>query len=159
AQTVQELRPRPIKGEYVCISGDGKSIVSSILTRYDVPKKQPIFSSEIKVWDAETGQELHTLKKSNFLTRAVAVCVSGDGKRIVSSGNDRVIRVWDATTDQEILTLKGHTAQVWSVCLSRDGKRIVSASRDGTTRVWDATTGQLLLTLTGHGAVSFVCLS
>ncbi len=104
----------------------------------------------LKVWDAETGKELLTLKGH---TSGVFSCAySPDGRRIVSASNDTTLKVWDAETGKELFTLKGHTAQVRSCAYSPDGRRIVSASDDNTLKVWDAETGKELLTLKGHTA-------
>ena len=78
------------------------------------------------MWDADTGQEICTLK--GHTDRVTSVAISADGKRIVSGSDDQTVKVWDADKGQEILTLKGHTAMVSSVAFSADGKRIVSGS-------------------------------
>ena len=67
----------------------------------------------VKVWDAETGQEVLTLK--GHAGAVISVAFSPDGKRIVSGSEDRTVKVWDAETGQELLALKGHTD--W--CLQR----------------------------------------
>ena len=83
----------------------------------------------MKVWDAQTGQELLTLKGHTGMAPSVAF--SPDGKRLASSlaGGHRRVKVWDAQTGQELLTLKGHTGRVRSVAFSPDGKRLASAVR------------------------------
>jgi hypothetical protein len=111
---------------------------------------------EVKVWDAQTGQELLTLKGGSH-----GVVFSLDGKRVVSSrrypaagpvGSGEA-KVWDAQTGQELLTLKGHTYGFGSLIFSPDGKRLVSCDRrENTLKVWDAQTGQELLSLKGAGA-------
>ena len=46
----------------------------------------------LKVWDAESGQEILTLKgHSGWVT---SVSFSPDGKRIVSGSEDQTLRVW-----------------------------------------------------------------
>ena len=60
-----------------------------------------------KVWDAEKGQELPTLKGHQDFVSSVAY--SPDGKRIVTGSGDKTAKVWDAATGQEVLALKGHT--------------------------------------------------
>ena len=112
----------------------------------------------MKVWDAETGQELLTLKEHTGGVSSVAV--TSDGKRIVSGSNDQTVKVWDASKGQEEHTLNGHTSWVNSVAVSSDGERIVSGSNDQTVKVWDAETGQELLTLKGDmGVVYSVAVS
>jgi WD40 repeat protein len=47
----------------------------------------------VRVWDAETGKELHVLRGSGrpFL----AVRFAKDGTQLVASGRDGNVRVWD----------------------------------------------------------------
>jgi tRNA A-37 threonylcarbamoyl transferase component Bud32 len=91
----------------------------------------------VKVWEAQTGQEVLTLQ--GHTGGVYSVAFSADGRRIVSGSQDQTVRVWDAHTGQETLTLRGHTGLVLSVAFSGDGKRIVSGSYDRTVKVWDAT--------------------
>jgi WD40 repeat protein/tRNA A-37 threonylcarbamoyl transferase component Bud32 len=132
----------------VAFSPDGKRIVSGsgggeVLG----PGKIPRFFGELKVWDAETGQEI--LSFQGHTTAVKSVTFSPDGKRILSSGDD-TLKVWDVETGQEVRSLKGHTGPVYSVAFSLNGKRIVSGSQDRTLKVWDAETGQEVHSLKGH---------
>jgi hypothetical protein len=114
----------------VAYSPDGKRLASAT-------------GEGVKVWDAQTGQELLTFKGGGY-----RVAFSPDSKRLASSGEQEV-KVWDVRTGQELLTLKRGGP---SVAFSPDGKRLASPAWDRTTqegwvRVWDAQTGQELLTL------------
>ena len=102
----------------------------------------------VKVWDADDGQEILTLKGHTDAVNGVAF--SPDGKRIVSGSEDKTLKVWDADKGTEILTLKGHTERCQQCGFSPDGKRIVSGSWDKTLKVWDADKGTEALTLKGH---------
>src|SRR5262249_42086652 len=87
----------------------------------------------VKVWDAQTGQELFTIKGS-----AYCVVFSPDGKRLAGASGPRTgeLKVWDAQTGQELLSFKGHE-WVNDLAFSPDGKRLISGSSDEV-RVWDA---------------------
>ena len=120
----------------VAFNPDGKRIVSGSQDRM------------VKVWEAQTGQELLTL--NGHTNTVTSVAFSPDGQRIASGSDDRAVKVWDVQTGQETRSLQGHTSAVTSVAFSPDGQRIASGSKDATVKVWDAQTGQELLTLNGH---------
>ena len=93
----------------------------------------------VKVWDAQTGQELLSCKGHNGQINSVAF--SPDGKRLASAGWDRMVKVWDAQTGQELLTYKGHSRhdpRAWRSVPTGPGWP--RAAWDGTVKVWDATT-------------------
>ena len=91
---------------------------------------------EVKVYNVQTGQELHSLKGHTDGVRDVAF--SSDGKRLASASWDGTVKVWDALTGQELLTLP-IGADAGSVAFSPDGHRLASGRRDGTVMIWDAT--------------------
>ncbi len=142
----------------ICFSPDGKRLACSRAgDRYAGEMK--VSDAEIKVWDAQKGQELLSLKLPT--SGPACVCFSPDGKRLATGSNDQTVRVWDAQKGQELLVLKGHTTGrsallgqpltfISSVCFSPDGKRLASGSADRTVKVWDVEKGQELFTLTGH---------
>jgi WD40 repeat protein/serine/threonine protein kinase len=152
--------------ESVIFSPDNKRLVSATsLTMYtNGARHEP----ELKVWDAETGQELFCFKGHG------TVAWSPDGKRLASGSSDyKAVKVWDVQTGQELLTLKGFTEPShfgwYSVAFSPDGKRLATGnhhcdeqarSLPSELKVWDATTGRGLLTLKGYtGGVSGVAFS
>jgi WD40 repeat protein/serine/threonine protein kinase len=109
---------------------------------------------EVRVWDAETGQELFALKGHTSGVNSVAF--SPDGQRLASASGhpDKPgeLKVWDAQTGQELLTLKGHTSGVNCVAFSPDGRHLATASWDKSVKVWDATTGAEDFLLKEHSA-------
>jgi WD40 repeat protein len=130
----------------VCFSPDGRRLASASEDQ------------TVKVWDALTGQELHSLQE--YPSQVYSVCFSPDGRRLASASEDQTVKVWVAHTGQELRTLRGHTDGVTSVVFSPDGRRLAGAFRDGTANVWDAVTGRELRTLRGHtSAVTSVCFS
>jgi len=64
----------------------------------------------VKVWDAQTGQELLALK--GHTAGVSSVTFSPDGKRLASAGGDNTVKVWEAQTGQELLTIKGLARRV-----------------------------------------------
>jgi len=128
--------------ESVAVSPDGQRIASGS-SIWDV--KKGWVSGEVKVWDAQSGQELLSLKEHSS-----PVAFSPDGQRLASGFRDETVQLSDAQTGQKLLVLQGHTEGVRSVTFSPDGRRIAGNSRDSTVTVWDAQTGQELLTLQGH---------
>jgi eukaryotic-like serine/threonine-protein kinase len=146
AQTRQEvltLQGHTYPANSVAYSADGKRIVSG---GRGFDQKTGEVWGELKVWDAQTGQEALTLK--GHTSEVTSVAFSADGRRIVSGSDDQTVKVWDRR--QEEFTLKGHAAKVTSVCFSPDGKHIVSGSDDRTVKVWNVQTGQEAFTLKGH---------
>jgi WD40 repeat protein/serine/threonine protein kinase len=127
----------------LAFSPDGKRLASGEGPGPYEVKPSP---AVVKVWDAQTGQELGTLKGHGY--PVVSVAFSPDGKRLASVSRDQTVKVWDALTGKELLSLKGSTpGGPWvSVAFSPDGKRLA-----GSGRVWDAQTGQELLFLKGTG--------
>ncbi len=139
----------------VAFSSDGKRLATGGGIWDDT--KQAYVAGELKVRDAQTGQELFSIKGLTNAIRSVAF--SPDGKRLAGASEDQTVKVWDVQTGQELLSLKGHTAVVSSLAFSPDGKRLASGSQDKTVKVWDAQTGQELLAFKGHsnrvGSVAF----
>ncbi len=135
----------------------------------DFQKTVPV----LKVWNAETGQELMSLDLPGK-TQAVAISPDGetvavgfgDSKMIVtirfapgtngaevadfedSGGGDRSVRLYRVPTGEVVGTLKGHAKPTRSLAFSPDGRRIVTAGgSDNTVKLWDAKSGEEILTL------------
>jgi WD40 repeat protein/class 3 adenylate cyclase len=107
-------------------------------------------TNEAKVFDADTGKELLTLKghtNSNW-----GLDFNSDGTRLVTAGRDGTARIWDAGTGKLLLTFKGHTSTIGAVHFSPDDARIVTSSADSTVRIWDAFTARQLLEVAGYVA-------
>jgi WD40 repeat protein len=112
----------------------------------------------IKIWDAESGNELRTLTGHSESVRSLAI--SPDGRQIVSGSNDKTIKLWNMETGQEIRTITGHTGLVQSVAFSPDGKKLVSSgSSEKNIKIWDTGTGREIRTITTALSVAQVIYS
>ena len=136
----------------VAFSPDGKRLATASgdrpVTCGDAPCGSGLQADQTaKVWDAESGKELLTLRDSGSV---LGVAFSPDGKLLATAGLDHTAKVWDAESGKELLTLRGHSRDVLGVAFSPDGKRLATASWDATAKVWDAESGKELLTLRGH---------
>ncbi len=111
----------------------------------------------VRLWDADTGEEVLKLQGHAATVRAVAF--SPDGSRIASGSWDKTLKIWDSISGEEIVTLTGNTDRVFSLSFRADGKQIVSGSYDNTVRVWDAQTGEEMLSWKANSGYITVAFS
>jgi WD40 repeat protein len=104
----------------------------------------------VQVWDADTSQELLTLRGHANAVKAVGF--SADGRRLASAGSDGTIRLWDAHNGLELDVLIDHTGPVNAIAFSADGRWLASAGEDKIVRLWDAVGSHRLRTFQGHTA-------
>ena len=97
----------------------------------------------IRVWNLETGAELHCLRGHTRTVRALQF----DEVKLITGGMDSTLKVWDWRRGKCIKTLSGHTEGV--VCLNFDSNVLASGSVDSTIKVWNLRTGGAF-TLRGH---------
>ena len=111
----------------------------------------------VRVWDAQTGQEVSTFWGHSKPVNALAWLP--DNQRIASASDDATVQVWRVATGQRIFTYRGHTRSVNALSLrvTDDGKSLIaSGSDDRTVQVWNAETGQLSFTHDQGQAVTAV---
>jgi WD40 repeat protein len=70
-----------------CFSPDGKRILSGSGDR------------NLRLWDADKGQELRTLK--GHTQSVTSACFSPDGQRILSGSYDSTLKLWDADREPD----------------------------------------------------------
>ncbi|HKP53159.1 MAG TPA: AAA family ATPase [Chloroflexia bacterium] len=107
----------------------------------------------IRVWRSSDGQLVKSFQHSkNIISDCVSeepekinnVSFSGDGRFIITAGNDCTAEVWPAEQFWKSGTIKLTTAitltrtkQIWNAALNEDGSKAVIASGDGRAKVWN----------------------
>jgi WD40 repeat protein len=124
----------------ITFSRDGTRIVALIVR----PENQ------IKIWDAESGDLLRTLRsQSGWRVRTenavtyrrqkgmiIAMALAPDGSQIALGDKSGCVEVWEIEGDVLRQFGQGHTGAVLSVAYSPDGSRLLTGGIDGTLRVW-----------------------
>ena len=101
------------------------------------------YDRTVRVWNLETGAELHCMKGHTRAVRALQF----DEVKLITGSMDCTLKVWDWRRGRCIRTLTGHTEGV--VCLNFDENVLASGSVDSTIKVWNLRTGGAF-TLRGH---------
>ncbi len=85
----------------------------------------------------DTLRELAEIESGGFVR---SLAFSGDGKLLVSGGDDEMVHLWDGLDGAPKAVLgkdgKGHSGGVTAVAVTHDGKRVLSAGNDKIIRVW-----------------------
>jgi hypothetical protein len=89
----------------------------------------------VRLWDADSGQQLRALGGHGAGVRGVAFGLTG--RQVLSASDDGTMRLWDMASGLEVRRIKGYRSRVLGVALSPDGSRALSGHEDGSVRVWD----------------------
>lgn len=122
----------------VAISPDGRRIASSST------------DGTIQLWDAGSGEVLHTLTGHHGDVETVAF--SPDGRTLLSGAGDFLLIHWDVASGAELRRLEGHALPVRRVVFTPNGEQAISASTDRTLIRWDLTSGEMVQRYEGHAA-------
>jgi WD40 repeat protein len=121
----------------VAFSPDGKRIVTGG-EGGETRKNQQ--SGEVKVWDAETGHELLSLKGHTGSITCLAFSL--DGKHLVTGSTDKTAKIWDGEKNQELLSLKGTIGSITHLAFSSDGQRLFAWDEGKKVQAWSVRDGQ-----------------
>jgi WD40 repeat protein len=139
-QTIFTRHAAPI--ESVTWAADGQTIASSS------------HGGVVRVWNAESGQEVHPLYQDARLPMRAAA-FDPVGMQLAVGGDDGLIRLWNSLLCQRIGPITGGTicldtprrlrssrSPIRSLVWSPDARYLVSGNDDGTFSLWDPTQGQ-----------------
>jgi WD40 repeat protein len=79
------------------------------------------------------------------------VCVSPDGKQLLTGNRDETARLWDTADAVELLRFVGHEGWIECIVLSPDQKFVLTGSNDSTMRIWDMKTAEEVQKFTHPG--------
>ena len=98
--------------------------------------------TDVLLWDARTGDLVHTL--SGHDEDVYSVAFNSDGSRLVSTGDDDRTIVWDTRSGERLLTVPGERGEAAGASFSPDGQLLAigNLSRGGTIRIVDAQSGK-----------------
>lgn len=112
----------------LAVTPDGKTLATAVAAQAGGQ-----LVGTIKLWDAQSGNEITTLTQSDGT--ASAMTFSPDG-RLLAAASGKQIELWDTATRTRISNLTGHAANVSSLAFSPDGLTLASAGADGMIRFW-----------------------
>lgn len=130
------------------ISDDGAMIASGAGPLYMPPSPDDL-DATVRVWDAETDEQLAVLE--GHTNTVDSVRFEPDGMRILSASWDGTIRRWDWTSGEQIQLYEIPDApRVYMIELLPTGEQFISGSHDGIIRLWDIESGEVLREYVGH---------
>ncbi len=110
----------------------------------------------MRLWNATSGKEPGVWAPVNSPINSLAV--TGDGKRVAATTDDKRLLVWDIPVDNgdnavqpaaPVLTVTG-TVNLRGVATNQTGSDYSTAGEDGAIYLWDGATGKLKERLVGH---------
>ena len=120
----------------ISVTPDNRFIISGSGSPY-----QRGNDNRIRIWELSTGKLIRCLE--GHMDFVVDVCVSADGKYIISGSWDNTIKLWDIETGKVLRSFEGHNRAVNSICVTSNEKYIISGSSDNTIKVWDMRKGRI----------------
>ena len=111
----------------VAVSGDGARIATGSASDLEA----------VLVWDADSGDKLHTLEGPGQEGEAWQVEFSPDGRRLAASYGNQVegeaiaVIVWDTATGEEVARMRGLDDQYFYLAFGPDGRLLLTISASG----------------------------
>ena len=90
----------------------------------------------VKIWDAETGAEIHSIDRPNGLILPFAL--GPDGSQFAMACQDSfAIRAIDAATGKIVKTIPGASVEVRVIAYSPNGEHLATGNVNGSVQLWD----------------------
>jgi len=125
----------------------GHSVVDDVLFSPDGGRVATVGGDRVILWDAATGERLHTL--TGHKGRVLAMAFGPDDKWLATGAiNDPSVRVW-AADGTLARSLEGPGNMVRTVVANAD-RTMLASTHEFAVRLWDPLTGRLLSELGPH---------
>jgi RNA polymerase sigma factor (sigma-70 family) len=120
----------------IALSADGRLLAAG----GGADRSKPGSPTAAFIWNARTGQEIHSLPGHDARTThpGVSCSFSPDGRWLSTGAAAGQLRVWETLTGQEVHHFEGHHGTV-TANFSPDGRLLVAASEEAPCLVWDVT--------------------
>jgi len=105
---------------------------------------------KLRLWGIGDIEPPRSLPQKHAGRIHVAV-ISGDGRYVVSGGDDRRVCLWEVAKRSWLHTYEGHVDGVTALAVTREGTFLASGSSDGVVCVWAADRARPLHTFSAHG--------
>jgi WD40 repeat protein len=99
----------------------------------------------LRVWDAATGELLHSLPAQRDWVHFPAF--SPDGKSLAAANQGGDLTIWDVNSGREITTMINDGPALTAVTFSPDGSRLAAGGLGGKAHIWDVATNNQLTTI------------
>ena len=110
----------------------------------------------VKIWNAQTGELLRTLKEHDGAIHSIAF--APNGIYLATAGSDAIIRVYRASTGQQLARLSGHMGTVRSLDFDPTSQRLASCG-EHSIRIWDVRSREELVTIGWDFAITTLAFS
>lgn len=101
----------------------------------------------ICIFDVETGQRIHNIKKLGFQVRSL--CFSSDSK-FVLIGSYNMLTIHKVCDGKYVTCFGGHASAILGIDYGPDGRTVASCSADNTIKIWDIRALSCIHTIREH---------
>lgn len=119
-------------------SPDGGKIISSANFGFSISSDNN--PKTIKIWDANSGEELQTLYGHKSII--LSAVFSPNGNNVVSVSEDKTIRIWDLNANDNSIILVNSNNRMYDVDINPNMNLITADVDEKGVVVWDILTGE-----------------
>lgn len=146
ARTGKKILSWAAQPNHLYYSPDGKQLIADVHTRLRFESGRVIYSSAVKVWDAETGKEKRSFDVSEGVSSLI---IDQKGHEFIAAGHAGTVKAWSLATGELLRHSRIPGLQEGSIgrtqlALSPDGQRIAVATSTGLIKVWEIDTAKEL---------------